>query len=510
MCTESPFLSVAPTLAAKLADSNFPSRSTNMRNRGSAVLLWLGIRNVSATASNARPTSHLLDTCTATLSLPVCAQRYTLSKSGTRGPRACWRKSAISSGFSARAGRLATNLRSFSSAPELAGLGLGASRASTCCCRSLWSGKSDAAVALYVLCACASAATAHSCSSGRRCCWQKVCLQCSQRKGRKSNWRHQAQLEPMSKTPSMVCADKCTALAGGISSCTAMYDLNVPWPASPLPAQVTNVRNTVAMLHALGVTHVALNVYVGEHDRVKDANPIPMAEMRRRLAGLDVRVFSRATVVLSDPARSQHVQRLAPHFDVVAVQPTTEKALQAVASNVDVDIISLPLAQRLPFFVKHKTVGQALGRGVRFEVCYAGLISGPAGYVSSAALGASAQLARKTYIGNVLQLIRASRSRGLVFSSGAAEPLHARNHADVIAVMETLGLKARSTREGFTTNPERALVSGRLRIKSHKQTVMAGNAVGDLAAATIINEPVELRGEKRKSPEDRPGKRQKS
>lgn len=278
-----------------------------------------------------------------------------------------------------------------------------------------------------------------------------------------------------------------------------MYDLNVSWPALaygavPSATEITNLHNTISMLYTMGYRYVAINFSISENVRLPlstpdKLNPIPLADLRKKFADHEgLHLFSRITLIIADPAKCQNILKLnnLACFDIISVQPTTEKALQLTTTNMDIDIVSLPMASRLPFFLKHKTVGQALSRGIKFEICYSGLIAGPAGYESASALGTTGHISRKIFFGNCLQLIRALRCQGIVFSSGASEPLHVRNHTDILAVMRELGLKTSNAKEGFVKNPEAALVSGRLRIKSNKQTVMVGNSRGSGGRASTI------------------------
>ena len=297
-----------------------------------------------------------------------------------------------------------------------------------------------------------------------------------------------------------------------------MYDLNVPWPLlscgpPPLATQMTNFYNVIAMLYSLGYKYLAVNYVVQENTKLPfntpdKLNPIPIETLRKNLKKYEgLRLFTRITLVISDPAKCQSILKLnaSSAFDLIAVQPSTEKALQLTTTNLDIDIVSLPMGTRLPFFIKHKTVGQALEKGMKFEICYLGLISGPALYETSMVLGTTGHLSRKNFISNVLQLIRASRNKGLIFSSGALEPMHARNYSDILALMETLGLKVSNGKEGFVKNPELSLMAGRLRIKSNKQTVMVGNQGGEgRAAAAIIDEitPKKLESTKRAKSDD--------
>lgn len=278
-----------------------------------------------------------------------------------------------------------------------------------------------------------------------------------------------------------------------------MYDLNVPWPSTsytlePSATQLTNLYNTITMLHSFGYNYIAINFIVEETVKLPvntpaKLNPVPMAALRQRFAGFPLlHLFSRITLIVTDPAKAQSILKInnTGAFDIVAVQPTTEKALQLTTTNLDIDLVSLPMGTRMPFFLKHKTIGLALAKGIKFEVCYSGLIGGPAGYESSSALGAAGHVSRKTFLSNCLQLIRASRCRGMVFSSGATEPLHVRNYADILAIMTSLGLKGSNTKEGFTSQPEAVLVKGRLRIKSNKQTVMMGDGHGAESRAAVL------------------------
>lgn len=108
------------------------------------------------------------------------------------------------------------------------------------------------------------------------------------------------------------------------------------------------------------------------------------------------------------------------------------------------------------------------------------MISGPAGYSIQTAndnmsLSKTALLVRKYFFSNVLQLIRASRSKGLIVSSGATQPLQVRNLSDILILLKTVGLDNSRAKSCVTDNPEKVLVNGRLKIKSYKQTIVVGN-----------------------------------
>ena len=101
----------------------------------------------------------------------------------------------------------------------------------------------------------------------------------------------------------------------------------------------------------------------------------------------------------------------------MAAVPTTEPLFDQCCRQLDVDLISLPLAERLPFRLSLPPIAAAIARGVHFEICYA-----PALRDSSA---------RRNLISNAQQLLRLTRGRNVVLSSGAERPMELRGPHDV-------------------------------------------------------------------------------
>lgn len=263
-----------------------------------------------------------------------------------------------------------------------------------------------------------------------------------------------------------------------------MYDLNVPWPAADYTTKasatdIINVKNIIVTLYNLGYRQIALNFQTSEAVKIpsqKDQmNPIPMDQLREELCGKfpNLRLFSRITVAVDDPSKCQGIAKLQQQFDILAVQPLNEKLFQLAIANLDIDLISFNFATKLPFFLKHKTVGSAIEKGIKFEVNYAQLING---YASSSTMF------KRFFINNVLLLIRTSRSKGIVVSSGAFEPVQTRSANDIMTVLTTLGLDDLRSKACVTVNPERVLVNGRLRVKSYKQMVVSGDGMDVLTS----------------------------
>ena len=157
-----------------------------------------------------------------------------------------------------------------------------------------------------------------------------------------------------------------------------------------------------------------------------------------------LQVIRRCTLHLSDPSQNHQLRTLASVYDVLAIRPDNERSLQQACEALECDLISLDLSSRFPFYFKYTSLANALQRGVSFEICY-----GP-GILNSDG-GAS----RRNLISNATQLIRATKGRGIVLSSGAKRALACRGPADVVNLavlwglgqergMEAVGKEARS------------------------------------------------------------------
>lgn len=172
------------------------------------------------------------------------------------------------------------------------------------------------------------------------------------------------------------------------------YDLNIPWPCNnynttPNAQQWTDLKNTIITNLQLGVTHQAINFSIDESIKIPfntpdKINPISVTSILDELKPKfpTLKLFTRVTLIVTDSSKLQGVAKLQNHFDLFAIQPTTEKALQLTILNIECDLISLNLANRLPFFLKFKAIGTGVAKGIKFEINYSQLITGSLGYSS--------------------------------------------------------------------------------------------------------------------------------
>jgi RNase P/RNase MRP subunit p30 len=133
--------------------------------------------------------------------------------------------------------------------------------------------------------------------------------------------------------------------------------------------------------------------------------------------------YSRITIVLENNTNLQlsHLK-----YDIIAVQPTTEKAFIACCSNADIDLISLEFDSRLPFYIKSSSVSLAMSKGIYFEISYAAAISD--------------LNARKSLAINSKNLIRATKGKNIIISSNAQNAMQLRGPNDLMNLYSLFGL----------------------------------------------------------------------
>uniref|UniRef100_A0A3B4ANJ3 Uncharacterized protein n=1 Tax=Periophthalmus magnuspinnatus TaxID=409849 RepID=A0A3B4ANJ3_9GOBI len=122
------------------------------------------------------------------------------------------------------------------------------------------------------------------------------------------------------------------------------------------------LRKLVETAAHLGYSTVAIN-YVFEPDTKKKTG-----------RSQPIKILNRLTIMMSD---SSHYVTSCPeyrHYDLLAVQPDTDKLFLSACMTYDIDLICLSVSDRLPFFYKRAPVFGALERGVAFEVSYSAAI----------------------------------------------------------------------------------------------------------------------------------------
>jgi len=266
-----------------------------------------------------------------------------------------------------------------------------------------------------------------------------------------------------------------------------LYDLNVPWSATDSPLQQ---QRTISFLSELGYDTLALNHTISSALPSQITNPIPSAlsfEIPKKTM-----LLRRCTLCIADPTQNHRLPTLAAVYDILALRPTTEKAFTAACLSLDShSLISLDLTKHFSFHFKPKPLMTAVNRGIRFEICYSQSMESDA-------------VSRRNFIGNVAAIVRATRGRGLVVSSGAMSVLGVRAPADVLNLLEVWGLKRERGLESLGVNPRGVVVNEGL-----KRTSFRGVVDIVEGGEKVVKEKVKEKA-KEKEPQNGIGKKQNS
>ncbi|KAM6898091.1 ribonuclease P protein subunit p30 isoform 2-T2 [Lycodopsis pacificus] len=220
---------------------------------------------------------------------------------------------------------------------------------------------------------------------------------------------------------------------------SVFMDLNLSFTA-----ERSRLKSLIETAAHLGFSTVAIN-YVFEPAAKKKPEiptPTPIKELIDELPVVQgryrpIRVLNRLTVVMSD---SSHFRPNAAEyrcFDLLSVQPTTEKLFHAACMIYDVDIICISVTEKLPFFFKRAPVNGAVDRGVVFEVSY------------SAAIRDSTR--RRYTIANAVSLMESCKGKNVILSSAAEKPLELRGPYDITNLGLLFGLSDRDAKEAVSS-----------------------------------------------------------
>ncbi|XP_041369301.1 ribonuclease P protein subunit p30-like [Gigantopelta aegis] len=157
-----------------------------------------------------------------------------------------------------------------------------------------------------------------------------------------------------------------------------------------------------------------------------------------------LRQLSRFTTVIDDPAKAARLSSPEVQaYDLVAVEPTSEKTFHLACGTLDIDIISLNMVERLPFYVKRPSINLALDRGIFFEIKYAPTIRD--------------STARRNTIAAAQSLVEVCKGKNVIVSSGSEKAMELRAPYDVMNLNLLFGLSPAQAKDSVSTNCRRIL-----------------------------------------------------
>ncbi|KAI3399826.1 hypothetical protein diail_5623 [Diaporthe ilicicola] len=219
--------------------------------------------------------------------------------------------------------------------------------------------------------------------------------------------------------------------------------------SAPIPSQINNQIPQLGPVHSSFPSH---------NPRQPPSAPAPTGD--NAPANKLPTTLRRATVIVDDPATNYRLPTVAAAYDILACRPTTDKAFSAACTTMgEISMISLDLTQFFPFHFKPKPCMAAVNRGVYFEICYGQLV------------GSSDQRARSVWIANAIELLRATRGRGIVLSSEAKGPGSLRAPADVVNLLAVWGLGPEKGLESLGVKSRAVVVNEGLKRRAFKGVV---------------------------------------
>lgn len=291
-----------------------------------------------------------------------------------------------------------------------------------------------------------------------------------------------------------------------------LYDLNIHWTPQ---TSASELERTLKFSASLGYNVVAINHTFSAPIPSQINNPIPqLGPVHSSFPSQNYRhgqsssaptptgenapsnklptTLRRATVVITDPATNYRLSSVAAAYDIVACRPTTDKAFAAACTSMsEISLISLDLTQFFPFHFKPKPCMAAVNRGVFFEVCYGQLVA------------AADQRARGVWIANAIELLRATRGRGIVLSSEGKAVGSLRAPADVVNLLAVWGLGPEKGLESLGVRPRAVVVNEGLKRRAFKGVVDIVDVEGRIPGRE--NEGTDADGNQKK---DKGGKKQ--
>ncbi|KMT05347.1 hypothetical protein BVRB_7g174800 isoform A [Beta vulgaris subsp. vulgaris] len=245
-----------------------------------------------------------------------------------------------------------------------------------------------------------------------------------------------------------------------------LFDLNIPYLESEKSIsdksskKQTRLKLIVKSME-LGYTGIAYNRTIkgimSESDRCT-ISPFPLSSLlnvspslsstvsfHRRLLGVSensaFRQYTRLTMVVETSTQASALNSGNPvlkTYDLIAVKPLNQNSFDLACQSMQVDLISIDFAEKLPFRLKLPMVKAAIARGVYFEIMYSSLMQ-------------DAQV-RRQMISNAKLLVEWTQGKNLIVSSAAPSVLELRGPNDVANLLSLLGLSNECAKATISKN----------------------------------------------------------
>lgn len=227
--------------------------------------------------------------------------------------------------------------------------------------------------------------------------------------------------------------------------------------------------------------------------------PLAPPSVEHNVEGTKVKQLSRLTLILSEVPQSNKLKTSLLHsYDIFAVRPTNAKMFHAACNDLEVDVISFKMDEKLPCILKAHPVSVALSRGIHFEISYS-----PTMRDSSV---------RRYVLSNAINVTRSCRGRNIIISSTATNPMELRGPYDVANIGILFGMNENQAKDAVQSNCRAVLMHAVAR-KSIRST-MDLHQIKELPAEDLWKvkagqQACGMEEEDEEEEEERPGSRKK-
>ena len=239
-------------------------------------------------------------------------------------------------------------------------------------------------------------------------------------------------------------------------------DLCVPFQNDPRV-----LMKFISNLVDFGYETIAVNRTISPDKQGKGGqDKIPGPPNLTNLPGLEdlkktcpkLRLLTRVTVVIEDQQQVRFIHgETVQSYDIVSVQPMTEKLFQQVSLAIECDVITFDMTSRMPFYIRHPQVKLAVDRGISFEILYAPAIRNDG--------------LRKHTVTNALELTRVCKGRNVIISSSAERTMELRGPYDIINLGLLFGIKSEQGKGAISKNVRSVIYHAEARNKTVKGVV---------------------------------------
>ncbi|KAG6605499.1 Protein GAMETOPHYTE DEFECTIVE 1, partial [Cucurbita argyrosperma subsp. sororia] len=259
------------------------------------------------------------------------------------------------------------------------------------------------------------------------------------------------------------------------------FDLNIPYDEHSSSSSIrVNRIKIVAKLMELGYSGIAYNRTIKGVMSDKDRCTIPLLnvsslqsilptfsaslEFHRNLLGVPrsspFRQYTRLTICINSLQEILAVNSgnlILKTYDLIAVKPLNQNAFEQACEKLEIDIIAIDFAEKLPFRLKQGHIKSAIQRGVYFEIMYSDLLSDVH--------------ARRQMISATKVLVDWTKGKNLILSSAASSVNEIRGPFDVANLSSLLGVSMERAKAAVSKNCRNLIANALKRKQFYKETI---------------------------------------